>query len=456
MQEQIRIGSRKTLELQRQRDALDLVLGFFVVLPIVLFVLNGGLVGNQGLVDWLSSGNRLVALVATSLLLIHLLLVARINWIENILGLDGSTNRHKRLGKPIIYLLLLHLLISITHHALLSETNLFTAFVDLNWNYWQIGLASLGLALMVIVAYTSAVVVRKKISYEVWFYIHITSYLAVLIAIPHQFIFGTDILNQPWMSLFYLALYLFVFGSVGWFRIFQPLIQSRGIKVVEIRPEKNNTTSVYVDGPGLKRIPFEAGQFFMLRLLTPGLFLQAHPFSVSSSPRESRLRFTIGSRGDFTAQIPNLRVGTRVVLEGPYGIFSEKTRTKKRMLMIAAGIGVAPVRSLARGVISDPGDVTIIYRVNDANDAALLEELRDISISKGHNLTILDGERSGASWLPGESDKPDYARLIELAPHALESDIYICGPVAWTKSAETTLKTLNVPAEQIHAEEFAW
>lgn len=456
MEKQIRIGSRKNLELNRERDALDLVFWVFIFLPVLFFVFEGGLVRNSSVSDWLSSANRLVALVATSILLIHLLLVARISWIENILGLDKSTSKHKKLGKPIVYLFAIHFLISITHYSLQAQTNLWTGFLELNFGYWEITLATLGFVLMLIVAYTSAVAFRKKFSYELWYFIHLASYIAVLIAIPHQFIFGTDLLAQPWLSAFYVALYLFVFGSVIWFRLLSPMIESWGLKITKIEPERNKTTSIHINGAALNKIPYEAGQFFMVRILTPKLLLQAHPFSVSSSPGEQGLRFTIGARGDFTAQIPNLKPGTRVVLEGPYGIFSEKTRTKRKMLMIAAGIGVAPVRSLARSVVSEPGDVTILYRVNDSRDAALLSELRTISVAKGHNLHVLEGERIDKNWLPGKSDKPEYARLLEMAPHALESDVYICGPAAWSQSVEKTLKTLNVSDEQIHAEEFAW
>ena len=197
MEQQIRIGSRKNLELQRERDALDLVFWVVVSLPVLVFILEGGLVGNLSLIDWLSSANRLLALVATSLLLIHLLLVARLSWIEQILGLDGATNRHKKLGRPIVYLLFAHFLLSITHHALVSSSNIFAALVELNLGYLEIGLATLGFVLMVVVAYTSAVSVRKKFSYEAWFFIHLTSYLAVILAIPHQFLFGTDLLAQP-------------------------------------------------------------------------------------------------------------------------------------------------------------------------------------------------------------------------------------------------------------------
>lgn len=456
MQEQIRIGTRKNLELNRERDALDLVFWAFIFLPALLFVLDGGLIGNSSLADWLSSANRLIALVGTSLLMIHLLLVARIGWIENILGLDGSTSKHKKLGKPIVYLFAIHMLVSVTQYSLVANTNLLGGFLDLNLNYWQIGIATIGFLLMLVVAYTSAVSVRKKFSYEVWYFIHLSSYAAVLFAIPHQFVFGTDFLAQPWVSTFYLALYFFVFGAVIWFRLLAPVLQSKGLRVVKVEPEQNNTTSVHINGRGLKNIPYEAGQFFMLRVLTPRLWLQAHPFSVSSSPDEENLRFTIGARGDFTSTIAGLKPGTRVLLEGPYGIFSEKTRTKRRLLMIAAGIGVAPVRSLARSAVAEPGDVTILYRVNDAKDAALLKELKEISIARGHNLQILEGERFEQNWLPGKSDKPEHARLLEMAPHALESDVYICGPAAWANSVEKTLRTLNVSRDQIHAEEFAW
>ncbi len=456
MEEQIRIGSRKGLELERERDALDLVFWAFVFLPILLFVLEGGLVGISSMTDILSSANRAIALIATSLLMIHLLLVARIGWVEKVLGLDGATARHKRLGKPIVYLFFAHLVISVTHYSLVSGSNIVSGLVDLNLNYWQIGLATIGFVLMIVVAYTSAISVRKRFSYEIWYFIHLASYVAVLLAIPHQFAFGTDFLAQPWLATFYLGLYLFVFASVIWFKLALPIVQSRGLRIQKIVPDLNNTTSVYIDGPGLKGIPYEAGQFFMLRVLTPKLWHQSHPFSVSSSPGEQSLRFTIGSRGDFTSVIPNLKPGTRVIIEGPYGIFSQKTRTKRKMLMIAAGIGVAPVRSLARSVISEPGDVTVLYRVNDKNDAALLEELRDICDQRQHNLVVLDGERFNQSWLPGLSELPDHSRLLELAPHALESDIYVCGPAVWSKSVEQTLKKLNVNKNQIHLEEFAW
>ena len=456
MEEQIRIGTRKNLELERERDALDLMLWAVVLIPVFLFVVDGGLVGNQNFIQWLSAANRLIALVATSLLLIHLLLVARIDWIEKILGLDRTTSRHKKLGKPIVYLFFAHLLISVVHHSLQTEQNILGGLIELNLNYFEIGLATLGFALMVLVAVTSAISFRKKYSYETWFYIHLLSYIAVLIAIPHQFVFGTDLIGQSWVATFFVALYLFVFGSIIWFRFTSPLVQSWGLRVAAVVEDKNKTNSIYISGKRLASIPYQAGQFFMLRILSRGMWMESHPFSVSSAPGEKDLRFTIGERGDFTKRISTVKPGVRVILEGPYGIFSERTRTKRRLVMIAGGIGVAPVRSLARSVVCEPGDVTILYRVNDANDAALLAELREISKARGHNLHVLQGSREGSSWMPGNTEKPDHARLLEFVPHLLDSDVYICGPAAWTNSVENTLREINVKNNQIHTEEFAW
>jgi len=153
--------------------------------------------------------------------------------------------------------------------------------------------------------------------------------------------------------------------------------------------------------------------------------------------------------------------GTRVILEGPFGVFSESKRTKQHVLLLAAGIGVAPIRALAESLASDPGDVTVVYRVTDRSDASLLDEVERICRERNHTLHVLDGPRPNSpGFLPkqlaGEQIAPEYARLLALAPFAVESDIYICGPSAWSNAAVQALKKLNVPKASIHVEEFAW
>jgi ferredoxin-NADP reductase len=129
--------------------------------------------------------------------------------------------------------------------------------------------------------------------------------------------------------------------------------------------------------------------------------------------------------------------------------------------LLAAGIGVAPIRALAESLAAEPGDITVIYRVNDDSDAALLDELERICDERGHDLKLVRGPRSKSeSFLPAQSEgervKPDHARLIELAPNIVDSDVYICGPSGWSNSVRNSLRKLGMDKDHVHLEEFAW
>lgn len=453
----IKIGVRRHLQLQRSKDAVQAIGLMSVAVPIWIFMASGGF-ANLESIDWLATGNRLTALIGTSLLLVHLALVARIPWVEKTIGLDKLTGAHKRLGKPLLYVLLAHSVLAVVSYSEISNVSWIQGLVSMSFGYWELALALVAILLMVLVVVSSIRIARKRLSYENWYLIHLLSYIAILIAIPHQLTLGTDFLTQPLMQSWFTLLYLFVFGNLLWFRIFQPVVQSlmAGLKIVEVTPDRNRTTSLVIGGKNLRRFGAEAGQFFLVRVLNKKQWWRPHPFSVSNSP-ENHIRFTIGNRGDDTALMQNLKVGTKVILEGPFGVFTESKRTKRHVTLIAAGIGVAPIRSLAESLAAQPGDVTIIYRTNDAGDAALLEEVRSISSERGHILHILEGERADGSFLPedGTSD-PDYAKLVRLSPHLIDSDIYICGPSAWSRSVVNALQKLRVPKHQIHLEEFAW
>ena len=456
------LGTGKLLRLQRRRDGVE-ILGIAAVLaPTLAFLANGGLAGIDDLAGWFNALNRLSALVGTSLLLIHMILVARVPWLEQTLGLDKLTHAHKKLGKPLLYLLVGHTISALISYSITDGVNILQTLLHLVIDYQDLLLASIGLALMILVVISSVNAARRKLNYEAWYLIHLVSYISVFAAIPHQFSLGTEFLAEPLLASYFIALYVFVGLNIAWFRFLVPIIQSLrlNLRVAEVTPDANRTTSISIGGNRIERMGAEAGQFFMLRVLTARQWWRPHPFSVSASP-SNRIRFTIGNRGDDTALLQETKPGTRVILEGPFGVFSESKRTKQHVLLLAAGIGVAPIRALAESLASDKGDVTVVYRVTDKSDAALLGELERICKERDHTLHVLDGPRpNGPGFLPrledGESPIPEYARLVSLAPYAADSDVYICGPAAWSDSAVQALKKLNVQKASIHVEEFAW
>lgn len=456
----VRLGVRKMQRIKLGQDFVE-ILGWSTVLAVtIMFLLDGALATIKDWPSALSATSRLTALLATDLLLIHMLLVARVPWLDKLYGHDKITVVHKKLGKPILYLVLAHFLASLVGFAMLDGKNLVDELVFLITDVQDMLTATIGMILMIVVVVSSINAARKKLSYEAWYIIHVTSYISVLVAIPHQFSTGSDIAGKPVQSAFWIILYLFVAGNIVWYRVLQPIVQSfaRSLKIENVVVESSDTVSVYVGGTRLEKLQYQAGQFFMLRVLTAKQWWRPHPFSVSSAPNSRFVRFTIGNRGDDTSLMPKLRKGTRVILEGPYGVFTEERRSREKVVLIAAGIGVPPIRSLAESMAARPGDVTIIYRTSKSDDAALLDELKEISRRRGFALHVLSGPRAHPqSWLPAtEANVPDHARITQMTPWVSESDVYICGPTAWTKTVKKSLVRAGTPMEQIHAEEFAW
>ena len=456
----VRLGAKKWLQLKRSQDIIETLAWSTVVFVAAMFFLDGGLAKFGNLNDILQSTSRLTALIGTDLLLIQTLLVSRIPWLDKLYGHDKVTVAHKKLGKPVLYIISAHFLASLIQFAIADGKSVVQEMVILFTSVPDMWSATVGLALMILVVITSINAARKKLSYEAWYIIHLLAYVSILFAVPHQFSTGSDIAGKPLQTLYWVSLYLFVALNVVWYRALGPLLLnlSVGLRVSSVVRESSDTVSIYLSGRGLERLGGQAGQFYMLRIMNAANWDKPHPFSISAAPNNRFVRFTIGDRGDFTSQLPNLKVGTRVFLEGPYGVFTEERRTKEKVTLICAGVGAPPIRALAESMAARPGDITIIYRVRSYEDAALLSELEHVARQRGFRLHVLSGKRGSAtSWLPGHlNDLPDHTRLLEMNPHVSESDVYICGPGPWTHAVEKSLQRVGTPASQIHAEEFAW
>ncbi|MEN9747721.1 MAG: hypothetical protein RLZZ603_413 [Actinomycetota bacterium] len=456
----VRLGQRKIVRVRRGQDLVEVFAWASVVAVLAMFLIDGGVKQVTDLTTGLGALSRLTALVGTDLLLIHMLLVARVPWIDRLYGLDKSTEAHKKLGKPILYLILAHFLASLFNYAMLDQKTILAELTNLVFNVPDMLTATIALILMIVVVVSSIQIARKRLSYEAWWLIHLLSYASVFLAIPHQISTGSDIAGKPIAMFYWISLYLFVAGNIVWYRFLEPIVLSLrlGLKVETTVRESSDATSLYITGKKLDKLGYEAGQFFILRVLTKSQWWRAHPFSVSAAPNSRFVRFTIGNRGDDTSLLQNIKPGTRIILEGPYGVFTEARRSREKVTLICAGIGAPPIRSLAESMAARPGDINIIYRTRKSDDAALVDELTDLSQRRGFKLTLLEGGRGGAnSWMPAHPENiPDHARISVIAPWISESDVFICGPAAWTRSVKKSLLRAGTPEHQIHAEEFAW
>lgn len=457
--QRVRLGTKKYLELKRGQDFIEALAWLSVVAVVAMFLAHGGLQSITDPVSLLGAVDRLTALVATNLLLIDILLIARIPWIDRFFGHDRATAAHKKLGKPILYLVLAHFISSVVQYALLADVDVITEFLTL-LSIADLLLATGAFLLMVLVVVTSLNFARKAVTYEAWYLVHIFAYGAMLLAIPHQFSTGSDIAGKPIAMTYWITLYLVVLLNLVWFRVVRPIWRGarHSLRVDRVARESSDSVSIYLTGKQLDKLGGAAGQFYLVRILTASSWWRPHPFSISAAPNKDFVRFTIANRGDDTALMQNIKPGTPVLLEGPYGVFTEDRRTREKVVLVAAGIGIPPVRALAEQLAARPFDVTIVYRLRNSQDAALLEETRALAQQRNFRLIELEGRRGvGASWMNADfSGRTDLDRLQELIPDAAESDVYICGPTAWTRAVEKTMTAAGVPKRQLHAEEFAW
>ena len=455
----VRIGERKIVRIKRAQDIIETIAWSIIMAVLVMFLIDGGLKGITDIPSALGAISRITSLLGTALLLIQMLLIARIPWIDKFYGHDGATVTHKKLGKPVLYLISAHFLASLIQYAINDGKNVIDELFSL-MTINDLLLATIGFVLMLVVVVTSLNFARRSMSYESWFFVHLTAYISVAVAVPHIITTGSDVAGKPVQTIIWVALYLFVFLNVLWFRVIIPVRKSYRKQLVLAKSvrESSDTTSLYLTGKHLKKIEAVSGQFYFLRFMTPTQWWRPHPFSISAAPNGEYLRFTIGDRGDDTKLMQNLKPGTPVAIEGPYGLFTEERRTKEKVVLIASGIGIPPIRTLAESMAARPGDITVIYRVRNVEDASLLDEIKEICRRRQFPLHIVEGPRgSKNSWLNDDkSGNPDTARLTMMAPHVSEADVYICGPQLWTESVIKSVRKAGTPIDNIHSEEYAW
>ena len=290
---------------------------------------------------------------------------------------------------------------------------------------------------------------RRALPYEVWYYLHASAYLVLLLGYGHQFADGHDLADAGPARYYWAGLYVLVIAAVAWSRVLVPLWYNlrHRLRVIRVVEESPDTVSVYVGGRRLDVLGAKAGQFFRWRFLAPRCWWQSHPFSLSAAPNGQWLRLTVKAVGDHTAGLRRLQPGTRVVVEGPAGEFTADRRTRTRALLIAAGSGIAPIRALLEEL---PPQAVVIYRASRAEDLVFRRELDWLAQARGADVWYVVGSRHD----PGPRRLFTPEGLRELVPDVAQRDVYLCGPPGLVESAVTLLQRLRLPRKQIHLDPF--
>jgi predicted ferric reductase len=407
-----------------------------------------------GLADGLSAAGRLCGLLGAYLVLVQLLLLARIPALERRAGFDRLARWHRRNGKAALGLLLAHAALVLAGYAVREGVAPWTELARLVTGYPGVITAVAGLTLLCGVVATSVVIARRRLRYQTWYFVHLYAYLGVALAFSHQLATGRDFVGDPAARAYWYALYAVTLAALLTFRLLAPLAGAarHRMRVRRVIPEAPGVWSIEIAGRGLERLGARSGQFFCWRFLTRRHWWEAHPFSLSAAPAPDHLRITVKGLGDFTAALGELRTGTRVLAEGPYGAFTSGARRHPRAALIGGGVGITPIRALLEDMPGEHGAISVVYRVAHEREVIFREELDVLAARRGAQVHYVVGGHAA----PDGGALLSPAHLLELVPDLPERDVYVCGPPAMTDAVRRALKAAGVPRRQVIAESFAY
>jgi predicted ferric reductase len=431
-----------------------LVVAVNAVLVVAMWVRHGALNQLVSPSAKLTAAGQITALVGTYAALVQVLLMSRSPWLERRFGMDGLAQWHRWLGFSVTILIGGHVVLSTAGYALGDGKSFAAEAWTLITTYPYILMATAATGLLIMVAVTSLRMMRRRLTWETWRFLHLYAYLAIALAFGHELAVGTDFTDDAIARGYWIALYVAVGLCLLAFRVGHPLRLSlrHQLRLTQIVPEAPGVVSLYVTGHDLDQLQARAGQYFRWRFLTRDGWWRTHPFSLSAPLNNRFLRLTVKGIGDDSRGLQGLHPGTRVAVEGPYGLFTAQRQSRTKVLLVAGGIGITPLRALIEEIPPKKDAITLIYRARSWEDVVFRDELEKLIRDRRGTIHYLIGQR-GTPELP---DDPLSAQTLRrLVPDVESRDVFVCGPAPMMDRMQEILRAIGVPDSQIHFERFA-
>jgi predicted ferric reductase len=395
------------------------------------------------------SAGRVTGLIAGYLLLTQVILMSRLVVLERWIGARHLGLWHRELGGSVLITILAHASLITVGYAYADRTGFVSELGTILTEYQDMITAFLAAGMLVCIGLLSIRRLRRALPYELWYFLHLTAYLALLLGFSHQFSNGQELFKPGLGRTLWMLFYGVMICAVVWGRIVAPLTLNlrHRLRVADVVAEGPDMVSIYITGNRLHDLDAQAGQFFRWRFLSRGLWWQAHPFSLSAAPNGRWLRLTVKTVGSHTSALRDLRPGVRIFVEGPWGDFTASRRVKSRTVLIAAGSGIGPIRALLEEL---PPGAVVIYRASAVHDLHLRDELEHLAELRHATLWFVVGDRRD----PGPRRLFTPTGMRELVPDITERDIYLCGPDGLVTQSLQVLRRLRVPRRQVHLDPF--
>jgi len=230
-------------------------------------------------------------------------------------------------------------------------------------------------------------------------------------------------------------------------------------RVTEVEPLTHDIRALRVRVEDDEPLTFRPGQYVDIRI--PGHQDEHRSFSMANLPSNAPdLEFMIKlyEGGHFSGLLADETIaeGEHLSLTGPYGVFTLRASSPRRLLFIGGGAGMAPILSLLRSMreagVERPA--AYYYGARRPKDLFHLEELEELvrDLPAFTFVPALSEPSDDHGWTGETGLITDVVDRME--DDLAEVDAYLCGPPPMVDAAMPLLEARGVPESHIYFDKF--
>lgn len=232
--------------------------------------------------------------------------------------------------------------------------------------------------------------------------------------------------------------------------------------MIEDDKKKYTVTKTIPEAPGVVSLELSceggtslyiAGQFITVYLPELGTS-EGKTYSISSA-HEEPLRITVEERGPFSRHLCALKPGDTFLATEPGGYFYSESGTST-LVMLAAGIGIAPFRSvILESLQKNPARrIVLLYSSRTMENIVFREELGKLAAKHKtfevrHFITREDAVPEGAT-----KGRMSAETILQAVGDASAQEFFICGSISFVRDVWKGLKLAGIPEELLYTEAF--
>jgi NAD(P)H-flavin reductase len=201
-------------------------------------------------------------------------------------------------------------------------------------------------------------------------------------------------------------------------------------------------------------IRFQAGQFVSFDVPKPGLrFPVTRPYSIASPPANPgaiELLFNLVPGGPGSTFLFSLQTGDSVSFRGPAGTFVLREYPDRRLLFVATGTGIAPIRSMIHTRLPSPTPVTLIWGLRHERDLYYQDELAALAAQYPEFSYTITLSQPSPTW----SGAIGHVQSLVGAHTTTVDDltVYVCGSRTMIESVTELIRARGICP--IHREQY--